>query len=485
MEELTSRLKAISLLYKAGYASQEKAAEVADLLLTPKNGEIVLDYAFFCGAPKGIGETLARILPDSKATKLTISDHNPVYGYTHTPIHLLRTNCNRDFGDRLKFDALFGCLNKTKIAELSIADAPFGDAAYAALDRTLSETKTLTAFTARHTDIAEAIRNGAFKARIDGGSLQKLALPDNALSSAEAVAVAEKLGKKGCVSEIDLSENKICSPGIDRFFALLPDAARKLNLNEAALTDRRSVCALAKGLTLAPQLTDLDVSVTELDSRGAADLFAAFPRTGLLRVNLGGNELRDDDGEALAKALSHDDCTIYETRVTEQAVPKRRTFWLTPSNVLSAPVLEKIREAEKKNEAKYGIVLDQEKARATYAAFSEGEKGDPANVFVAAKAGKIAEVLEKRALTPADYAQKDEGGKPLLIHIAESRTLDAVFNETHWNNPKKMQELWDCVPDRFKTQMDGRNGRPSFIRNKNKVMAKTVKTVLNAGRPRR
>lgn len=481
---MTSRLKAIRLLYKAGYPSQEKAAEVADLLLTPQNGEIVLDYGFFCGAPNGIGETLAQILPDSEASKLTISDHNPVYGCTHTPIALLRTNCNRNFGDRLKFDALFGCLNNTKITELSIADAPFGDAAYAALDRTLSETKTLTAFTARHTDIAEAIRNGVFKARLDSSSLQKLALPDNALSSAEAIAVAEKFGKNGRVSDIDMSENKICSPDIDRFFALLPDAARKLNLNEAALTDRRSAAAVGKGLTLAPQLTDLDVSVTELDSRGAADLFAAFPRTGLLRVNLAGNELRDADGEALAAALSHKDCTIYRTRITEQAAPKRRTFWFTPANVLSAPVLEKIKEAEKKNEAKYAIVLDQEKARETYAAFSEGEKNDPANIFVAAKAGKIAEVLKKRPLTAADYAQKDEDGKPLLIHIAESQTLDAVFNEKHWNNPKKMQELWDSVPAGFKTQMDGRNGRPSFIRNKNKVMAKAVKTVLNNGRPR-
>ncbi len=481
---MTSRLKAISLLYKAGYSSQEKAAEIADLLLTPKNGEIVLDYAFFCGAPQGIGETLAKILPDSEATKLTISEHNPVYGFTHTPIRLLRVNAGRDFGDRLKLDALFGCLNNTKITELSIADAAFGDAAYAALDRTLSETKTLTAFTARHTDIAEAIRNGVFRAPLDSGSLQKLALPDNALGADEAAAIAEKLGKKGRVSEIDMSENKICSQDIGRFFALLPEAARKLNLNEAALTDRRSVCALAEGLTLAPQLTDLDISVTGLDSRGAADLFAAFPRTGLLRVNLAGNELRDDDGEALAKALSHDDCTIYETRITEQAKPKRPTFWFTPSNVLSAPVLEKIKEAEEKNAAKYGIVLDQEKARETYAAFSEGEKNNPANIFIAAKAGKIAEVLEKRPLTAADYAQKDEGGKPLLIHIAESRTLEAVFNEKHWSNPKKMQELWDSVPDRFKTQMDGRNGRPSFIRNKNKVMAAAVKTVLNGSRPR-
>ena len=82
-------------------------------------------------------------------------------------------------------------------------------------------------------------------------------------------------------------------------------------------------------------------------------------------------------------------------------------------------------------------------------------------------------------MSAADYARKDDAGKPLLVHIAEAGTLDAVFKPELWKNPADMQKTWDMVPDKFKKQMDGKEGRPSFARNKNRVMAAAVRTAVS------
>lgn len=466
------KIKAVSLLYKAGY-TQGKAAEMADRLLAPENGEIVLDYKTLTDAPQNIGTTLARILPASSATKLKIDFHNPVYGHTHTPVHLLRTNASRSFGDHKKLADLFACLNGTKISTLEINDLPLGDAACAALSKTLTETKTLKNVGIRRCDIGESLRNGTFAPSLTASSVERLGLPDCALNGEDAETLLKSTGKGATLKSLDLSGNNVWKKATGNFLPMLPDAVRELNAARSDLSDWHTAAQVAAGLLKAPQLTDLNLSASGMDDTSCRDIFAVLPKMNVRRLDLSGNALNDNAAKRLVAALSNEDCSVYQTKYAEAPAVPRKTLLGTDENTIGAGTADALRAAEKVNEAKYQTVLDQERAAEAFAVMTDAEKA--ADPFTAAKAGRIGESLDLKPLKPADFLLADDKGKTLLTHAAEAGCLAQIFEPKRWTNPKDMQALWDKVPEKQRAQMDGKDGRPSFIKAKSTVTAAMLK----------
>lgn len=465
-------IKAVSLLYKAGY-EQEKASALADRLLTPENGEIVLDYKTFCDTPKGFGTVLAQILPASTATKLKIDFHNPVYGYSYTPVHLLRTNAARGFGDHKKLDDLFACLNKTKIATLEMNELPLGEAACAALSKTLTETKTLKNVEIRRCDIAESLRDGTFAPSLTESSVERIGLPECGLNGEDAEALLKNTAKTAALKSLDLSGNNVWNKATGNFLPMLPDAMRDLNAARSDLGDWHVAAQVAAGLLKAPQLTDLDLSASGMDEASCRDIFAVLPKMNVLRLDVSGNALDDAAAKRLVAAVSNEDCSVYQTRYSEAPAVARKTLLGPDENTIDPATAEALRAAEKVNEDKYQIVLDQERAAEAFAVMTDAEKA--ADPFTAAKAGRIGESLDLKPLKPADFLLTDDKGKTLLTHAAEAGCLAQIFEPKRWTNPKEMQSLWDNVSDKHKKQMDGQDGRPSFIKAKSVVTATMLK----------
>lgn len=478
-------IKAVRTLHRVGYSADE-ARKTAEMILSPAADTLVLDHDFFRNAPDGVGTAIAKILPSSKARKLVIAaERKSRFDVTPLLTAGLRQKMGKpSFSVQYGISEIFKALPQTGITELAVCDTKLGSRAYRDLSSVLPKTG-IECLRFDNCDFGDAIHSGGIAEAIGKSRLKILELPNDHLLSGHMSAFVNRLGREATAGpeRLNLSGNSLHSAEAGKMwkelFARMP-GLKSLDVSRMFFGDPAGLEALARSLPAAKNLTDMDIGRAALDDAGAPRLFDVLPQTNLLRLNLAGNNLRDASAEKLAEVLATPGCRIYETHFTDSIGKVENSLRDHERNPASAAAAAKVAVAEKRNAERHRVRREQEEARRTYAAPEDAAGfADDTLLFTAAKAGKIADVIALKPLSAADYARKDDAGKPLLVHIAEAGTLDAVFKPELWKNPADMQKTWDMVPDKFKKQMDGKEGRPSFARNKNRVMAAAVRTAVS------
>lgn len=476
-----NKLKATNLLYKAGY-SPEDAAKVADAILTPADGVMNLDYKFFMSAPKEIGKTLAEILPMSEAKSLKIDEHNPVYGFTKTPLGVMRSNCGKNFGKINALGDLLEALPKSKIENVSLNELALGDEIYTQFAKGIAESSQLKSVSINHCDVEPSIVNGSFLPDLAKSNVENFGLIDCGIRGNYTSSLMEHLAKSKVLKSVDFS----CNGGLFRdssgdFISALPSSVEKLNVSNCDITDWHTATQVAAHIRQNKNLTDLGLSACKMEENVARDIINVLGDTNLWRVDLSGNQLDDRAAQELTESISREDCRIYETRLMEKpAVPAKDILRQEMQNTAEESSLAELKKAEDRNAVKYQVFLDQEKAKVDYEKQSKEER--KSDLFTAAKAGKIGEVLTMVPLRPKDLLKADEKGKTLLQHVWESGSLNQVFSPKNWSNAKEMQQIWNEVPKKYQKQMDGKDGHDSFIKNKSIVTANALRKSLSKGR---
>lgn len=462
-------------LYKAGFDSARIEA-AADMLLSPPNGVLTLDKAFFDSAPKGIGTALAKILPDSAATELRISKRDwseKAHCATASLTPSVGLNLNFDtFGARYALADVIDALPKTKISALLVKNAELDADVYKAFARSMPKSK-LETLHMDNTDIAPNMILDGMLEGVFASPIRSLNLANNDLGSVSLGCLGVAFAKGCSLEELDLSFNLIGHIRLGEMAEKMPPSLKTLKLNDIALVDPRDVGNMAEGLLASGCLKRLELRCTGLDERTLPELFKAFRGGFLESVDLSGNRIDDKTALALAGVLNEKKCRIAETRLGDTVAEIRNTVVGRSSNPVSATALARVNEAERNNANELRMRRDQEKAAAAVA--EAGENVAILDAFTLAKAGKADVLMKDKALPASDLKRRDAEGKALIVHVAEAGQLAEVFKPEFWKNPKEMQETWDLVPQERRGQMDGKDGRPSFQHVKNKVMSDFVK----------
>ncbi len=479
-------IKAVRTLHRAGYSADE-ARETAERIIFPAADTLVLDHDFFKNAPDGVGGAIAKILPSSAARKLVIAaEKKSPFNLTPSLTGHLRQKLGKPpFSVQYGIPEIFKALPQTGITELSVCDTKLEARAYKELSSVLPKTG-IECLRFSNCDFIDALPSGDIAQAVGKSRLKTLELSDCHLLPGHMSDFLNKMGQEAAAGpeRLKLAGNSLHFAEAGKMwkelFARMP-GLKSLDVSRMFFGDPTALEALARNLPEAKNLTDMDIGRTAMNDAGASCLFDVLPQTNLLRLNLAGNNLHDSSAEKLAEALAAPGCLIYETHFADSIRGVGNSLRGHERNPASAAAAAKVAAAEDRNAQRHRVRLEQKEARRTYTV-PEDPAGitDDAFIFRAAKAGKIVDVIARRPLSAADYARKDGAGKSLLVHIAEAGTLEAVFKPELWKNPADMQKTWDMVPDEFRKQMDGCEGRPSFTRNKNRAMAAAVRTAVSA-----
>lgn len=475
------KLMAKRALYKAGYSSED-AEKTAGFLLSPPDGVLTLDESFFKTAPKGVGKALAKILPDSSATELRISEKgwgekDPFASTARIVRSIVNDKLNfNTFGNRFALADVIDALPKTKIKTLSVKNAQMDVDVYKAFARSLPSSK-LETLRMENTDIAERMGLIGMVDGICASPIRKLELPDNDLNSFSLGALAVSFEKGANIEELDLSFNKIGHIRLGEMCERLPESVKTLKLNDVALVTPREVKYMAECLNKSRKgLKRLEMRCSGLDERTLPELFPAFQGGYLQSVDLSGNAIGDKTALALADALKAEGCLISQTHLGDRVSEIRNTVVGRERNPVSDAALAAVNAAEKENAVKIRSIQGREQAVETVR--NAGAKAEDLDVFTLAKAGRTDVLFSLNKVKPEDLKKCDADGKALIVHIAETGKVADAFKPEFWKNPKEMQETWDLLSPEHKKQMDGQNGRPLFRQVKNKVMAEFVKNTV-------
>ncbi len=443
MAEAAERLLMLQALVHHGYPVEE-ARETLRLFIRPPEGKIVLDGVFFDGMNKTLDEELA-----SKLFALS-----PVRKVTFSSVPRM-----------VPAEEWMGALRTAReLREIDVERCPMSRFTIGGLSERLKEGR-IRKLRLDSTDIAaNAAYYGTFLDALAASRLEALEMPGNRAMTPERVrdltAAVSGLGLKS----LDLTR----LPAGGEAFESLPLTLERLKLTELAAPGPE----LTARMTGMRALKEIDLEKCTTSPEALTAFFEALPQTGLEKLNLykityaDGGKIGDDAADALIAAMSLPDSRVYETGLTHQTKELGR-----PLYAISPDRMEKIDALERRNHEK---IISERDSRGT----EERANAEQEDLFAAAAAGRIGQILKKRPLSPEEYLQKDEDGKTLITRVAEARQIDLVFEPKNWTNPKDMQTVWDAVPPHFRDQMDGQDGRPSFIKNKTQVMAAAVKSAL-------
>ena len=85
-------------------------------------------------------------------------------------------------------------------------------------------------------------------------------------------------------------------------------------------------------------------------------------------------------------------------------------------------------------------------------------------------------------LRPADMEARNEDGKSLAEACLESKMLPSLMKPERHESPRTYQAAYDALPESGKVLFDGKDGRPSFVKMKNTLMARAGLRNRSGGR---
>ncbi len=323
-----------------------------------------------------------------------------------------------------------------------------------------------------------------------------LSLANNGIGKASFPVLLENIPASRLLS-LNLSRNSLNDDFITDLAALLPRTnLRELSLAGAGMTGTSSGPLM--DAVAAAKVQVLDISGSRIQGNSMTELIGKLPAASLKKLNLEHTGMTEKDAFLLLKTLP--DTSITDIAFTLRGRPSDRfletltSFMKDPAcrlenarvDMLGLSDYEKslVKEAQDemrsnashRNYYKNKILMNshRETADAGMPLRDAVDEGLLPQVMTArAKEGKTLNIEE--CLDPHPITQM-----PFVVYAAKAEQLPILFRADNWKNAKDMQTVWNAVPKEHRWQMDGRRGRPSFQKEKNAILERTVKAALSA-----
>ncbi|MGN0904402.1 MAG: hypothetical protein ACI4PW_04525 [Alphaproteobacteria bacterium] len=322
-----------------------------------------------------------------------------------------------------------------------------------------------------------------------------LSLANNGIGAAAFPVLLKNIPASRLLS-LNLSRNSLN----DRFITDLADLLPRTNLRELSLAGV-GMTGTSSGRLMdaaaAAKMRVLDISGNRIQGSSMTELIGKLPPTSLKTLRLEHTGMTEKDAFLLLKTLP--DTSITDIAFTVSGRPSDRfletltSFMKDPACRLENAKIDmfglsdyeksQIKEAQDemrsnashRNYYKNKILMNSHRETADVGmplrdAVDEGLL--PQVMAARAKEGKMLEVGE--CLTPQPIT-----GAPFVVYAAKAEQLSLLFRADNWQNARDMQTVWNAVPNEHRWQMDGRKGRPSFQKEKNLVLERTVKAALS------
>ena len=321
--------------------------------------------------------------------------------------------------------------------------------------------------------------------------LESLTFRTCCLRDDDITRLANETVAKSSLKRLDVSDNYARDKGLINLINALPDTIEEFSLSETPLRRETDIVqALADKVEKMPNLKVLDLSGCDL---GAQELKILMPKLpfSLKTCNLG--EVADGEGmEVVLENLRRPDCNVSETNAR---------VWFYGEKEQELKRLEaQVRQAESDNAQ--ASMAGVQKQKADQIAKAKGMKTPEERLaeadvdtiktmlHTAVRTGLLDVAFDRLSalggtLTEKDLNATDDKGETFVQACVKMKRVQTLMRTDVYGNAKDYQAAYNALPAAGKQMFDGRNGRPSFLKLKNQVMAAAVKKAVankSAGR---
>lgn len=324
---------------------------------------------------------------------------------------------------------------------------------YASVEKIAFENVTMDGVLARNMPSDTLTELSLERCRMDKATSYNPNLPVYATLCSNALAIAEKNPlRRLFMNEMSITSGEPSKESEPLNWSKLPVTLEYLSLEKTDVMNA-NFDGLMEALPKLKNLKALDMSSCGLTDEHAEKLAAALQKTQIARINVSGNRF----SEGARKRLS----ALPDKQVEAADYIHWNKTLITRETANDRPMAGYLKDIKTKEDM---FAADM--------------------IFPAAKGSAFRDVLDAlktrgEYMTPEDYDRKGGDGKPLLEALIKTEQLPVVFDPQYWNDPKKMQALWERVPEKHRSQLGGKDGKVAFVKRKNQVMSNAVKSVLS------
>lgn len=295
--------------------------------------------------------------------------------------------------------------------------------------------------------------------------------------------------KKSKLETLYVSRTKITDKGVKAFAPHLADARlESFGAISCGLT-KESAAALADALP-SSSLKRLDLSENALGDEGAKALAKVLPASKLTELSLFNCGLTDEGAKHLLIALQNPSCRV--TKINAGA-PQRWSDGMLLTSGVSSEMTDMLKKAAENNAARLAAAeKDKQEKRQQSSAETITQNVKTASVKEAVESGLLLKAayaeclpdvvkdLTSRGQTPPAEAflEADENGCTPLSLTCEQKKLAELITPEHFKNAQDVQKLWSTLSASDREQMDGKEGRPSFVKVKSTIMGNAVRAAM-------
>ena len=351
-----------------------------------------------------------------------------------------------------------------KVETLDVSGCKIGDENAAALLCGLKNTN-ITELHLENTALTSAV-SPAFEQGLPLSNVKKLFIGNNYTLKDDGLAALAAVLPETRIEHLDLRQSNASGQTSVALASALPKSqVTSLNLCHSCIGDMKTLLAALPET----KVVDLDLSHIRHSEQAALVLTEALPALPLKRLRYDiWHTFSDDFFDKTAAALRDPRCRLEQPYLGVEYAKKENA--------------EKIVSACEflKNNAAYRLAI----ARKTKDNAAQTSVPQGTGLIDALESGLLRQALAERPPLTAAECLREKDGVSLVAAASRAEELGLLFSPANWNNAKEYAAAWEKVPPEHRWQMDGKNGRPSFSKNKNEVMKKAVLAMVGKNKTR-
>lgn len=373
-------------------------------------------------------------------------------------------------------------MDKFAVSELSVTGTrarAFDGGLHPLADRLAESEKAQAALTSLSLPLCELTDKGAKRLTDDilpslkhlkKLDLTQVSFADGVLNKVVAALPEnlEDLSLKNAMKTGDEQTQSLLAEKLTRMTAL-----KKLSLSETNDWKARDVPALIEAMP--PSVREIDLSKNFISKKDIARIVSVLPDS-LRILNLSETELFREEEELLLEKMEKPGALLHGTHLvsadSEKAFPTEFGQRFLKAEDINA------------DNAAFAETLNGKTAAQAFQAAADPKDGLHAAVY-AGLTGHAVEKLKAAgiSLTAEDWTTPNAIGQTLGEASVKRGLTATLMNPALYANAKTFQAAYNALPDAGKAQLDGKDGRPSFIRMKNQMMLAAVRNATaQAGR---
>lgn len=335
---------------------------------------------------------------------------------------------------------------------------------------------------------AEKLREGMTAGRITQLSV------NHCVASEDAIQKMASGIKESSLTRLEMQDiwNKDGRAPLADIIEALPPSVTYLNLDDNQLRYEDDQKLLIKKLPDLKALRHLGLAYNDILSGSLRQIAHALPAS-LETMSLKENaDILDMGTLTLINAMSTKNRLLHKTSMFER---NEYGYILTRTG---EETQQKMREAEEANKVVYMEKVQRDKAaeiaylqsgKTVEEKLSEAQSPEEVKglIFEAYAFGNVGDALKrmqevKATFTPEDLAKENKDGLRVIDILSVTRKIPELMSDKLIAGTKNLTAAYEMLCDTDKKLFDGKNGRPTFLRLKNQIMAAAVRQKISAAK---